>query len=93
MIDLSFSAQPSCSNTFSDIGHEKHPANHRTLVDMIGTEGYQCPEMLRKEKYSGFEADMFSLGVLLFEMIHGKPPFFAADKEQCEFYALFTTDK
>lgn len=49
--------------------------------------------MIRKEKYSGFEADMFSLGVLLFEMIHGKPPFFAADKEECEFYALFTTDK
>jgi len=36
MIDFSFSVQPPCNNNFS----EKHPANHRTLVDMIGTEGY-----------------------------------------------------
>lgn len=49
--------------------------------------------MVRGGKYSGYEADMFSLGVVLFEMIHGKPPFLVADPNECEFYALFLSDK
>lgn len=40
MIDLSFSARPNSNNSSSEIALEKHSTNHRTFVDVIGTEGY-----------------------------------------------------
>ena len=43
---------------------------------MCGTPGYVAPEILRKEKY-GTKCDMFSMGVILFILIGGYPPFYA----------------
>lgn len=43
---------------------------------MCGTPGYLAPEILRKEKY-GTKCDMFSMGVILFILIGGYPPFYA----------------
>ncbi|KAL4502199.1 hypothetical protein ABPG72_000434 [Tetrahymena utriculariae] len=84
IVDLSFCAKILKAQTKQD---------RRCFRDNVGTEGYQCPEMLLDLPYSGYEADMFSLGVLLFEIIHGKPPFFCASKKQCEFYTLFIDNK
>ncbi|KAL4467831.1 hypothetical protein ABPG74_013166 [Tetrahymena malaccensis] len=84
IVDLSFCAKILKAQTKQD---------RRCFRDNVGTEGYQCPEMLLDYPYSGYEADMFSLGVLLFEMIHGKPPFFCASKKSCEFYTLFCDNR
>ncbi|EAR86820.1 Serine/Threonine kinase domain protein (macronuclear) [Tetrahymena thermophila SB210] len=84
IVDLSFCAKILKAETKQD---------RRCFHDNVGTEGYQCPEMLLDQPYSGYEADMFSLGVLLFEMIHGKPPFFCASKKSCEFYTLFCDNR
>ena len=37
-----------------------------------GTLNYKCPEMLAKKPYNGIKADIFSLGVLLFNIVTGE---------------------
>jgi len=41
---------------------------------IIGTAGYMSPEQVRQESV-GSSSDQFSLGIILFEMITGRPPF------------------
>mmetsp|Transcript_23471 Transcript_23471/g.49127 ORF Transcript_23471/g.49127 Transcript_23471/m.49127 type:complete len:343 (+) Transcript_23471:1-1029(+) len=48
----------------------------RSLTTMCGTPGYVAPEILRKEWY-GTKADMFSMGVIVFILLGGYPPFYA----------------
>ena len=40
----------------------------------VGTRGYQAPELLLNKKYNNL-CDIFSLGVVLFILINGYPPF------------------
>src|SRR6185369_14343021 len=42
--------------------------------DIIGTPIYMSPERIKGEEYDG-KADVYSLGVMLYEMIAGRPPF------------------
>jgi BR serine/threonine kinase len=44
------------------------------LTSRVGTEGYRAPEM-EAGHYEGLKADMFALGVILFIMYKGTPPF------------------
>ena len=39
-----------------------------------GTLDYMCPEILKHEKHDK-AVDIWSLGVLLFELTHGRAPF------------------
>jgi serine/threonine protein kinase len=39
-----------------------------------GTPGYMAPERLLDERYDG-RADVYSVGVMMYEMLAGKPPF------------------
>ncbi|KAL4502205.1 hypothetical protein ABPG72_000440 [Tetrahymena utriculariae] len=65
--------------------------NKPNLNDFVGTDGYQAPEIILKYPYCGFAADNFSLGVMLFEMIMGKPPFQHAKLDQ-GLYKKFTQE-
>lgn len=49
--------------------------NFSMLKSICGTESYMPPEMLSNEEYYGEKADVFSIGVSLFFMVTGKPPF------------------
>ncbi len=52
-------------------------ASHLTLDGMVmGTLPYLAPEQLQGELVDG-RADLFSFGVLFFEMLTGRPPFIA----------------
>jgi serine/threonine protein kinase len=52
----------------------------------LGTEGLKAPEILAGESYKGDEVDLFALGVSLFTMVVGFPPFNEADIRGDLFY-------
>jgi serine/threonine protein kinase len=66
----------------ADFGTVKIGAQGET---MTGTAYYQPPEMLKGERYDA-RADWWSVGILIYEMAVGKPPYFAAASQVMEVY-------
>ena len=59
----------------------------RRLKKLVGTPSYIAPELTgcgTEGGYKGKPVDMWALGVLLFEILHGKPTFYGANLEQLE---------
>ena len=51
-----------------------------------GTPSYMPPEILKKKEYEGPPADMWSLGVVLYAMLHGCYPFRGQKPESVYIY-------
>lgn len=59
-----------------DFGIALHEYEHGNDLPLAGTPAYMSPEQIRSEghRVSG-RSDIFSLGVILYELLTGKPPF------------------
>lgn len=58
-----------------DFGHSHKVGNREHLKMLVGTPYYVAPEVLRG-KYNK-ACDMWSVGVVMFVMLFGFPPFYA----------------
>jgi serine/threonine protein kinase len=54
--------------------------NDGKLKTQLGTSGYQCPELIEGQGYSGESNDIFACGVILFILVNAYPPFREARK-------------
>jgi serine/threonine protein kinase len=68
---------------FADFGFAvcKYVPSNNTSNYNVGTPLYMAPESLLQNTYS-YKSDIWSLGVVLFEMLYGKTPFYSPDETQ-----------
>jgi serine/threonine protein kinase len=45
------------------------------LTSYCGTPCYMCPEILKKQPYVGYQADIWATGILLYRLVCGTTPF------------------
>lgn len=67
----------------ADFGLATFYSEDTPLVKNCGTTGYTAPEVLSKKPY-GKACDMWSLGVILYAMLHGYLPFHGTNAEMKE---------
>ncbi len=72
----------------ADFGHAKLPHEEHSLIPhstesgaFLGTRGYAAPEQLLNAKLVDGRADVYALGLVLFEALAGHPPFSGASSE------------
>ncbi len=56
------------------IDYNSNKKTHNKTYSCVGTANYVAPEILREKEY-GKEVDLWSLGIILFEMLFGYAPF------------------
>ena len=65
----------------ADFGFSKKAPTEDSLSTICGTPGYVAPELLRLQRY-GTKSDMWSMGVIVFILLGGYPPFYADDERE-----------
>jgi eukaryotic-like serine/threonine-protein kinase len=68
-----------------DLGFTHRPGENSFFLEkgfVMGTVNYLPPELCSREPADGFASDMFSLGVMLFEMLTGQLPYPPGTTEQ-----------
>lgn len=81
-----------------DFGVSRFMTPQELIFEKCGTPAYLAPEVLQEKGYSGFKADIWSLGVLTFYLVTGQMPFKAQNVEELKQFILhneldFSSDK
>lgn len=81
----------------ADLGFSVKMNSQGRVFERRGTVNYMAPEVLNDHacNQNGYDpelADVFSLGVIMFVILVGRPPFQLADREKDEFYKLFAEE-
>ena len=63
--------------------------NVNALNEVIGTIGSASPQIINRQVYNGFKADIFSLGIILFTLVTNRIPFFKASKDDKYYRLIF----
>lgn len=58
-----------------DFGVSRVIKKSQQITEQCGTPAYIAPEIISDKGYQGFDADIWSLGVLLYAMVCGTVPF------------------
>ena len=68
----------------ADFGFSKKLKNKNQINKTIcGTPLYMAPQVVQKNTYS-YKADIWSIGVILFEMLNGRTPFHSNNRAEFE---------
>ena len=65
-----------------DFGFSVEMAGSKKLRTFCGTPSYMSPEIVSKKEYCGKEADIWALGVIMFNLIYGRCPFRAENERE-----------
>ncbi|CAD8139920.1 unnamed protein product [Paramecium pentaurelia] len=74
----------------SDYGLAKFLKQGEKTYSFVGTPEYLAPEIIKQNGHS-FEVDWWSFGILIYEMLVGRPPFFSQSQSQL-FRAIIESD-
>lgn len=66
----------------ADFGVSKLVKPGDVMHEQSGTPAYIAPEILKEQGYSGFKADIWSAGVVLYAMLQGTVPFKASGMKE-----------
>lgn len=66
----------------ADFGVSKHVKPNDVMHEQSGTPAYIAPEILKEKGYTGFKADIWSAGVVLYAMLFGTVPFKASNMKE-----------
>ncbi|VDI18612.1 uncharacterized protein LOC143047171 isoform X2 [Mytilus galloprovincialis] len=87
-VNCTLDVKCNCGEIQKPLQRRKNRERHRCLAhSLVGTPNYIAPEVLLRSGYSE-SCDWWSVGVILYEMIVGQPPFYAPTPAETQYKVI-----